>query len=493
MGDRGRWPVASKGGYGAAMAKVAPGWRARRAARRAGEVGLTGSRGPDLPAVAVHAGELAGVAVVVVDGAQGARTVDGAAVAPRAALPAPWWRRRPPAADAGPHESTADPTLQRGIVTLEPHRRAPSVALATVPDAGPLAPAPVIEHGHVDAARLYIASLPSPRSRQTALESLRRLARALDVAAPGERDAWARIPWGHLTARETSLVQRVLLEQHRPATARLTMSILRGILKQAWRLGYMNAEAYQAAKDTAAINASRIPTGRMLSLAEFETLTAYVDAMPMPYGAMVSAILACAVAGGLRRQELAQLPAKALEQHGDEMRVIGKGDKERPVPLDPAAVTEIQRWLAERDKLGLACETMFVRFGRDGKAKDQPMTGWQVYDVITDAGRKAGLKPFTPHDLRRTFGSTLLDTVDIGTVRGMMGHESVTTTMIYDKRDDRAAKQACRIFGPWFRRKIAPPPPEHPPETNIDASTMPLDVFYANDDGKPLVRRTKAP
>ncbi len=38
-----------------------------------------------------------------------------------------------------------------------------------------------------------------------------------------------------------------------------------------------------------------------------------------------------------------------------------------------------------------------------------------------------------------------------------MGHESVTTTMIYDKRDDRAAKVACRVFGAWFRRKPAAP------------------------------------
>jgi integrase/recombinase XerD len=76
------------------------------------------------------------------------------------------------------------------------------------------------------------------------------------------------------------------------------------------------------------------------------------------------------------------------------------------------------------------------------------MSASGIYDIVVRRGARAGLKHISPHDLRRTCLTSLLDgDVDIGTVASIAGHVSVDTTRIYDRGQDKRNKKAIEKLG----------------------------------------------
>jgi integrase len=168
---------------------------------------------------------------------------------------------------------------------------------------------------------------------------------------------------------------------------------------------------------------------------------------------MVMALFAVALGAGLRRDELARLPANALE--GEELRVLGKGRKEFLQPLPAWALEHVRTWLAVRGSMSfeLNTKTMFLRTHKYW-LKDKEPTLWGTWNLITSVGEMAGLADFTPHDLRRTFASRMLERGDIALARRAMRHASAATTALYDRREDRAvAKAVASLEGFGFEVK----------------------------------------
>jgi len=97
----------------------------------------------------------------------------------------------------------------------------------------------------------------------------------------------------------------------------------------------------------------------------------------------------------------------------------------------------------------------YGRFGK--KAREllhRRMTNQAIYDILAKRGRQAGLAKFSPHDMRRTFVSDLLDAgVDISTVAKMAGHASVTTTARYDKRPEETKRKAAELLHISYRAR----------------------------------------
>ena len=306
--------------------------------------------------------------------------------------------------------------------------RAPLTTLLASPAIGP--------------AELYIASLLSPVSQRTAKESLRRITRILTGAT--DRDAWRDIPWHTLTAKETSLIRTAVVGQYKPATARMTVSMLRGVLKQAYRLELMSAETYQRAIMLDPIKQKSARAGRMLKEEEVEKLAIYLAGIPLPDGAMLQAIFGAGLGAGLRREELSSLKATALSNDDSRLLVMGKGRKERAQALPTWVRPVLRRWVDVRSRLGLKSETMFVHLDRD--TPFDPKAMWYLICSVRD---EAGLTHFTPHDLRRTFASRMMDRSDLSTAQQLMGHESASTTVIYDRRGEDAAAKAVEGLEGW--------------------------------------------
>jgi len=146
------------------------------------------------------------------------------------------------------------------------------------------------------------------------------------------------------------------------------------------------------------------------------------------------ALLELLYAAGLRVSEALQLDRQDLSSGGGFVRVIGKGDKERLVPVGDVALEAIDAYLAERDRLSedvaeatRSREPLFL--SRRGRRLDR-MAAWRV---MRAAAMRAGLSGrVTPHTLRHSFATHLLEGgADLRVVQELLGHASITTTQLY--------------------------------------------------------------
>lgn len=376
---------------------------------------------------------------------------------------------------AGTAQSGEAPSLMGDEASLENaaivvQSVSPSVSLIpSGPDSAPISP-------DVDSALVYLASLPSVASRKTARASLVRVARTLNIADgigdDGKQyESWLRVPWTRLTGKETTWIQAALVAANAPNTARVTMAMVRGVLRQAFRLGHITGDQYHRAVDTGTVKGKALETGRALKKEEVAALREHVSSLPNPYGAMVWVVFACGLGAGLRREEISGLHEDCLDANG-RLIVHGKGNKWRAQPLPPDVRLAIDHWRTERAKLGLESKGLLVQLARNGQLKDAPVAPEAVWRIVHDIGQDAGLEHFSPHDLRRTYCTRMLEQGDLLQVSGLMGHASVATTQRYDKRGEEDRAKIVDKYDEWnggnrldgaeevvAKAKTAPPEP----------------------------------
>lgn len=185
----------------------------------------------------------------------------------------------------------------------------------------------------------------SRRPMRVALESI------ADILTAGKAPAEA-LAWHALRSEHSGKLRGRLQELYAPATANRYLSALRGLMKAAWRLDYIDRDTMERTLDLAPIRGQRELKGRGLTQNElaavFEACAADANRAA---GARDGALLALLYGGGLRRTEVATLDLADVDPRRGRVRVVGKGDKERTVFV-PAQVTELLReWLKHRGTL----------------------------------------------------------------------------------------------------------------------------------------------
>jgi len=169
---------------------------------------------------------------------------------------------------------------------------------------------------------------------------------------------------------------------------------------------------------------------KALAESEVEALLQAPD-VDTPAGLRDRAMIELMYASGLRVSELVGLPGTALNLRQGVLRVLGKGNKERLVPLGEEAQHWLERYLAQaRPKLagGRAALPLFLTAGGEALSRQQ---FWSL--VKTLAGR-AGIDParVSPHGLRHSFATHLLNRgADLRALQMLLGHASLSTTQIY--------------------------------------------------------------
>ena len=141
--------------------------------------------------------------------------------------------------------------------------------------------------------------------------------------------------------------------------------------------------------------------------------------------AMLEAMYGC----GLRAAEICVLRLRDLDRHEWTLRVTGKGDKQRIVPVGRPAAAALSRYL-ERCRTALAgegdCNRLFV------SVRGRPLHGSDVRRILAAALRREGLPERSPHALRHTFATHLLEGgADLRSIQELLGHASVGTTQVY--------------------------------------------------------------
>ena len=184
-----------------------------------------------------------------------------------------------------------------------------------------------------------------------------------------------------------------------------------------------------------------------LDLHEIEAMLASID-HSRPEGPRNRAMLEVLYSCGLRVSELVNLQLSNLFLEAGFIRVVGKGNKERLVPIGSAAVKYLQIYLQE-SRPAVAVQTGeedIVFLNRRGSR----LTRVMIFTIIKDLAARAGSKKkVSPHTLRHSFATHLVEGgADLRAVQEMLGHESITTTEIYTHLDKSYLRQVIEEYHP---------------------------------------------
>ena len=177
----------------------------------------------------------------------------------------------------------------------------------------------------------------------------------------------------------------------------------------------------------------------VLSTAEVDLLEQAIDLSKWE-GHRNRAIIEVLFSCGLRVSELTNLKLSNLYIEEQYIRVMGKGSKERLVPISPRALDELNYWFADRNVMKIKPgEEDYVFLNRRGQHLTRTMILIMIKRYALDAGIK---KTISPHTLRHSFATSLLEGgADLRAIQAMLGHESIGTTEIYTHIDTSTLRQ----------------------------------------------------
>lgn len=246
------------------------------------------------------------------------------------------------------------------------------------------------------------------------------------------------VDYGLLREHVARLVDRGLA----PSTIARKLSALRGYF------AYLLAERVVASDPTEKLEAPRPgrPLPEALTYPEVKRLLAAVHTTD-ELGLRDLAVLEVLYGAGLRVSELTGLTVRHLQLEEGFVHVVGKGSKERLVPLGGRARDRLQRYLRElRPTLdrGRSAGAVFLN------AHGRPLGRMGVWQIVRRCVDRAGIgKPVSPHTLRHTFATHLLEGgADLASVQEMLGHSDISTTQIYTHVDRSYLRDVHRTYHP---------------------------------------------
>ncbi len=185
----------------------------------------------------------------------------------------------------------------------------------------------------------------------------------------------------------------------------------------------------------------------VLSVLEIDTIVGCID-LSKPEGHRNKAMIETMYGCGLRVSELINLKFSGLFEEDGFVKITGKGNKERLVPISPRAISEINYY---KDKIRNHLDIRkgyedFVFLNRNGKM----LTRVMVFTIIKQLVHLAGIKKnISPHTFRHSFATHLIEGgADLRAVQEMLGHESILTTEIYTHIDREFLREAIIQFHP---------------------------------------------
>jgi integrase len=270
-------------------------------------------------------------------------------------------------------------------------------------------------------------------------QALRRAAGVL--FGPCEGTALDDLPWQGIRYDDIELLKARLVERYSIATTNVTLAAVRGLLRHCRRLRLISPEDFDDIRDVRRASGGSLPAGRALSDAELARVFAEARRLPSPLRERDLALLAIAFTTGARRAEIAALDV--ADYSSTELVLTlrtTKGRRPRHVQLTADAAPHLDAWMRHR---GSEPGPLLWPVGDSKRLRVGRLSSASIYRRLRVLSCRAGMRPCSPHDARRTVATRLLAAgADLGTVARQTGHASLDVLRIYDRRGDEALRRA---------------------------------------------------
>ncbi|WP_145587111.1 tyrosine-type recombinase/integrase [Yersinia kristensenii] len=254
-------------------------------------------------------------------------------------------------------------------------------------------------------------------------------------------------PWELLDFGKVAKIRMTMLDEgYAVSTVNMALSALRAIAKTAFNFDQMNVDVLLRINAVVRVKGDTTRKGRALTRQEIRQLLKVAKSHQEPARRCRDAAILLTLCGaGLRVGELIKLQPG---DYADGVLVVrqGKGRKYREIYVAPTLDKALTAWLAMSGE----GDALFKKIYRSGLPASKALTTAGVTAILEQLRITARVTEFTPHDLRRTFITQLLEQgADINTVRQLAGHSDISTTIRYDHRGDEAKVMASQRLKCW--------------------------------------------
>lgn len=295
----------------------------------------------------------------------------------------------------------------------------------------------------INPAHLWLSTL-SPAGRKGMQSQLNRCAALLN-----HDGNIATYPWHSLDYGAVMQVRASLMSQgYAVATINMALSALKSVANTAFSLGLLDATTLTMIKTIKRVSGDPKRQGRALTKVEIRSMLNAAGDFSIARCQRDKAILLLLCGAGLRAGELVSLD---IDDVGIPQGILhvrqGKGRKNRDIHLAGKVRKQLVSWLKAR---GCHPGPLFTRISRAGRPGTQSLTKTGLTGILMQLRAIADIGHFTPHDLRRTFITQLLEQgADLNIVRQLAGHADVSTTTRYDCRGQGVVERTSRDFICW--------------------------------------------
>jgi site-specific recombinase XerD len=286
--------------------------------------------------------------------------------------------------------------------------------------------------------QLYLQTL-SASGRKAIISLLTQSAKRLTNQSPDQFD-WHQLKYANVVMLRNAFVQ----DGYAVATTNMMLSAIKSLMQTCFNMDLISADQLAKIKSVDRVHGTAQRKGRGLSKEEINALLkAAEDSEHSSKRLRDKAIIMVACGAGLRSFELAELTMDDIDTKNGILTVRkGKGRKVRQIHLAKPVLTSLKKWIAIRDQHEGA---LFSKIDRYGGIQQRHLSTSGIAHLFESLQQTANIDAFSPHDLRRTFITQLLNQgVDMNTVRQLAGHSDITTTARYDCRAESVGQKASK-------------------------------------------------